>query len=321
MELLLKILRKIYTLSNRNVGKIKPQLDVEEASHRIYELLTGDKPVMIARYGAVELSVVYNYLGILSGEHPFRYIKGEQGQWWWNPRLMKQMENNAGFYPATPEKLSRFSKMMIEDSRELDLLGSWMPLESILQTNYINAKTTHLRFLEPFWSSEPWTKALKDKKVLIVHPFAKTIRHQYDNRVKLFNKEILPEFLSLTIIPAVQSIGQGDARFKNWFEALDWMKSEIDKSDYDVCLIGCGAYGFPLAAHVKRQGKKAIHLGGALQLLFGIIGARWENPEYGVKKWNIPKGQYSSLINEYWVRPDESERPETADNVEGACYW
>ena len=27
--------------------------------------------------------------------------------------------------------------------------------------------------------------------------------------------------------------------------------------------LGCGAYGFPLAAHVKRMGKKAIHMGGS----------------------------------------------------------
>ena len=53
------------------------------------------------------------------------------------------------------------------------------------------------------------------------------------------------------------------------------MENEIDKHDYEVCLIGCGAYGLPLAAHVKKQGKKAIHIGGALQLLFGIMGKRW----------------------------------------------
>lgn len=46
----------------------------------------------------------------------------------------------------------------------------------------------------------------------------------------------------------------------------------MDKVEYDVCLIGCGAYGFPLAAHAKRTGHKAIHLGGSLQLLFGIAG-------------------------------------------------
>ena len=58
------------------------------------------------------------------------------------------------------------------------------------------------------------------------------------------------------------------------------MKAQIDKEDFDICLIGAGAYGFPLAAYVKRKGKKAVHLGGALQLLFGIKGSRWEDPNH-----------------------------------------
>ena len=44
----------------------------------------------------------------------------------------------------------------------------------------------------------------------------------------------------------------------------------MNKTDYDICLIDCGAYKFPLAAHAKRQGKKAIHLDGSLQLLSKI---------------------------------------------------
>lgn len=87
----------------------------------------------------------------------------------------------------------------------------------------------------------------------------------------------MPDF-DLITIKAVQSLGGGE-QFQSWFDALDWMKAEIDKHDYDICLIGCGAYGFPLAAHVKRLGKKAFHLGGALQLVFGIRGRRWENPK------------------------------------------
>lgn len=123
------------------------------------------------------------------------------------------------------------------------------------------------------------------------------------------------------MIKAVQSLGEGDSRFSDWFEALRWMENEIDKRDYDVCLIGCGAYGLPLAAHVKRRGKQAIHLGGALQLLFGIKGKRWEDPMYGVKEWRIPQGSYSSLINEYWVRPDSTDTPKSSIAVEGGCYW
>jgi hypothetical protein len=90
------------------------------------------------------------------------------------------------------------------------------------------------------------------------------------------------------------------------------MKSEIDKTEYDICIIGCGAYGLPLAAHVKRMGKKSIHLGGVTQLLFGIKGKRWE--EYIV--W-----PYMNLFNEHWIRPGERSSVKNGNSVEGGCYW
>ena len=97
------------------------------------------------------------------------------------------------------------------------------------------------------------------------------------------------------------------------------MEEQIDKVDYDVVLIGCGAYGLPLAAHCKRQGKKVIHLGGVLQLLFGIRGNRWERDTYG-KGW--PGIDYSKLLsNPYWVRPLEMEVTKNAKKVEEGCYW
>ena len=82
------------------------------------------------------------------------------------------------------------------------------------------------------------------------------------------------------------------------------MKSEIDKCDYDVCLIGCGAYGFPLAAHVKHKGKQAIHLGGTLQLLFGIKGNRWFDPNsFLYPKFNPHCSHLlcNSLISNIWI--------------------
>ena len=33
------------------------------------------------------------------------------------------------------------------------------------------------------------------------------------------------------------------------------MKMQMDEEDYDIALIGCGAYGMSLAAHAKRKGK------------------------------------------------------------------
>jgi hypothetical protein len=92
------------------------------------------------------------------------------------------------------------------------------------------------------------------------------------------------------------------------------MKDEMDKISYDIALIGCGAYGFPLSAHAKRTGHKAVHLGGALQLLFGINGKRWDkfyNTDY----------DYSTLPNDYWISPGDDFKPKTFEKVEDGCYW
>lgn len=89
------------------------------------------------------------------------------------------------------------------------------------------------------------------------------------------------------------------------------MKDEISKLDFDIALIGCGAYGMCLAAHVKRMGKQAVHLAGWTQMLFGVYGERWIKDQ--------PK--YSKYINDYWIRPLESEKPKGAEKVENGCYW
>lgn len=68
------------------------------------------------------------------------------------------------------------------------------------------------------------------------------------------------------------------------------------------------------SAHVKRMGKKAVHMGGSLQLLFGIKGKHWENPDYN------PVYNYAQLVNEHWVYPAEEEKPKNALSVEGGCY-
>jgi hypothetical protein len=166
--------------------------------------------------------------------------------------------------------------------------------------------------LEPYLQEFPWSIALKDKKVLVIHPFNETIESQYHlNRENLFkNPNVLPAFKSLQTIKAVQTIAGQKSEFKDWFAALDYMKGEIDKRDFDIAIIGCGAYGFSLAAHVKRIGKKAIHLGGPTQMLFGIKGKRWiENPNF------------SHIINEYFVFPNDADKVQHAQKVEGACYW
>jgi hypothetical protein len=90
---------------------------------------------------------------------------------------------------------------------------------------------------------------------------------------------------------------------------VESFKKQMDKISYDVAIIGTGASSLPLAAHAKKMGKKGIHLGGGVQILFGVKGGRWDN--------NI--GQY--YYNENWTRPYKDETPEKFKNIEGGCYW
>lgn len=287
--------------------------DPDRVAQKIYDALSSEAPCMIARFGSVELGCVCNYLAIQKPSL-LKYIRGVRDPWWWTNETIHFMKNNAGFFSPTEENLERFSKLMIKSMKSVDIMASWRHEEKVFEKELSQAYKIHLELLTPFWSSTPWTKALEGKKVLVVHPFVETMKKQYLKRELIhFNPDILPNF-ELKTLKAVQSIGgECQENFNDWFEALEYMQAEIDKIDYDICIIGCGAYGFPLAAHVKHHGKKAIHMGGATQLLFGIRGKRWENyfEEFDYRKW----------MNNHWVRPSQEETPVVANQIEAGCYW
>ncbi len=286
----------------------------QKASDLIKEKLLSDKPAIICRFGSVELHCVLNYYfiqkkgSLISKSNS--YIKGNSTAFWWEEETIKSMCNNAGFFPPSVKLLEKFSKLMLEDMKQVDVLGSWLKEEKLLSSFFTNAVKVRLPDLEPYYHQDPWTDALSGKKVLVIHPYTESITKQYANRHKLFSdKRILPEF-ELKTIKAVQSIANNKTEFKTWFDAYDSMCVHISKTDFDIAILGCGAYGFPLAAHIKRLGKKAVHLGGSTQILFGIKGKRWEEHEY-----------ISKLMNDNWVRPLQSEIPADHAKVEDGCYW
>lgn len=317
-KFILKILRRIYLIINPDSDSFgrnwKMFSSKDYANELIYQKLMDEKPCMIARFGSTEMLCLVNYIGVKYPEkykNYSSYIKSLTPPWWWEKSAINQIQQWSGFFPGEISHIERFCETMITDIPQIDILGSWLNQESFFANELLNSKKVVLEDLEPFFSLNPWTRALEGKKVLVVHPFAETINEQFLKRKFLFENNLLPDFKLITI-KAVQSIAGAKTEFADWFEALDSMKNKIDKTDYDICIIGAGAYGFPLAAHVKRMGKKAIHLAGVTQLLFGIKGKRWER--YIV--W-----PYMNLYNENWVRPGENEKPKNAQIVEGACYW
>lgn len=320
MDLKLKMLnaaKRFFTQESFAICNDYVQKSGQMANDYIYESLNAmpSKPLMCAKFGTTELGVVCAYE--IKHRYPLKaylddFLHGRVSVY--HKNILDSLCRLSGFFPNNLQLGEKFYNLVLEDMREIDVLASYIYEEKYIN-KYLNCVKVDLDgYYAPFMWQNPWTKYLKGKKVLVVHPFVDSIRYQYEhNREKLFdNPDVLPEFKELLTVKAVQTISdQQDERFDTWFDALQFMKNEISKLDFDIALIGCGAYGMCLAAHVKRMGKQAVHLAGWTQMLFGVYGERWIKDQ----------PQYSKYINEYWIRPLESEKPKGAEKVENGCYW
>lgn len=279
-------------------------LTKDEFNTFIRNRLLEGAPFMVARFGSQEARATAWALGVSRG-----YDRSIPNY------VQRRMSVGPGFFPADDSHIRCFGELMAESAQDLDGLAYW---DSFMQQWLLEEvcpkgmAISYLESLEPYRNQgNPWSSALEGRKVLVVHPFAHSIERQYRKRRLLFsNPAVLPDFDLATIIPPQTIAGNRDSRFESWFEALQWLEDEVERANFDVAIIGCGAYGFPLASHVKSMGKQAIHLGGATQLLFGIKGKRWDERPIS-----------SEIYNEYWVRPSDDERPPSASTVEDGCYW
>ena len=315
----------LYRLSKKTIPFLKKKnrftfvLNRKEKNDTTNSLITKkileNKPYMFARYGSTESRAILNFLlqknKISEVSAIIKHITGKMNIYWKNhPKFLNNLVELSGFFPKEEKQLEEFVNLYINESKQLDLLGIWNEYEEFLDVPE-ETKLCKIRELEPWFYDEPWTVALEGKKVLVIHPFEETIKTQYQRKDELYkNSKILPNF-ELKTIKAVQTLAGEKSEFNNWFEALESMKSQMNNIDFDVAIIGCGAYGFPLAAHAKKLGKIGIHLGGVTQLLFGIKGSRWENwTHYTELRKNNGKD---------WVYANEI--PKDYKKVEHGCYW
>lgn len=303
-------------------GLLSPFFEQKEQKHLLYDkmgqdasdyikaLLQSDKPVMICRFGSTELTAIVNYKLDISFSNAFKFVAKKIDSIGYAKNTAGNMYQLSGFFPSDKKNLDKFSRYMIEIMPMADVLGSWRVEEKLFEKELKKTVKVPLADLEPYFHRNPWSEVLEGKKVLVIHPFEESILLQYQKHDLLFqDKSVLPHF-HLETIKSVQSLGNVPSGFETWFDALEYMKNEIDKRDFDIAIIGCGAYGFPLAAHVKSIGKKAVHLGGATQILFGIKGKSWEE-----------RNDFNCFFNQYWVHPSPSEVPANHQKVEDGRYW
>ena len=273
---------------------------IKEGNDLIRKAIKDQRPYVAGKMGAVEQQIMIHHCYNIP----------------WNDNLRWHASNHAGITPPNDSNLKLFSEIYLESLSNLDLLSIWFPdnlgsNEFVISEKFCpNAEfTAGLQSLEPFYHEQPWSSALEGKKVLVVHPFEESIRDQYSKRDLIFeDKTILPEF-NLITFKTYQTHGGGNTDL-HWDVCYYDMVDKIKNIDYDVALVGCGAYGLPICNFIKKQGKSAIHVGGGLQIMFGIKGNRWDS---------MPS--VNKYYNEHWKRPYDSEKTRNHQVVEGSTYW
>lgn len=270
------------------------------------EMFAKDEPFACGKMGHSELVTLYNYWVFAKDNKPIQ----------WDNSIVSQIINNAGVFPASDLVLQQFVQEFTNSLSYMDSMALWSGFNpqfehDVIKTQSPNCTFIDLQTIEPFYTGAPWTEHLEGKNVLVVSPFTASIEKQYVNREKLWkDPRILPKFNLKTIQHQHSPNIHTGSKYANWLEMVEDIKTQMSKIDYDICLVGTGASSIPLTAYAKKQGKKAIHLGGPLQILFGIKGGRWDSGSIG-----------KYFYNEYWTRPTLKEVPLNHKYIENGCYW
>lgn len=296
MNSMIQRMRRFF-INRKAAIKAVPTLSPEECNQTIAKMIQTNAPALIGRIGWVE--------GYCTGK---LLLEGKLSE-----KEQKILQSPAGVFPMTSDHLQKFAATYLDAISHADLLGLMdAPFHGWLIKTYAKkSKLAELSALEPYFFNDPWSSQLQGKTVLVVHPFTASIEKQYLTvREQIFdNPKMLPGF-TLKLIKTPQTVPNNKTEYSSWIEALALLKKKVQCENFDVAILGCGAYGLPLGATIKKMGKVAIHLGGATQLLFGVSGGRWRDS---------PK--FQKIMNDSWSPPLEEERPIGWKEIEGGGYW
>ena len=284
-------------------------LNITDSNNEIIKLILKNEPFSIVRLGiGAESYISIEYL--LTNKINIKYLQTSV--------------NLNGVYSKTLnlKHFELFCQKYNEAIKECDLLACFnstniTDIQNIFNKRY-KLSNIHSRSLEPFYTvldnQIPWSHYLKDKKVLIINPFVESFQKQLKNKFQIFkDKKIFLDDQEFIFYKAYQTIA-GNHIHDSWGETFKIMCDDIKNIDFDIALLGCGGYGLPLCDFIKRElNKSAIYIGGGLQLLFGVMGHRWEI-----------RDDWKKIIRENntkFIRPSKEEMCENFKTIENGCYW
>lgn len=233
-------------------------------------------------------------------------------------------ERHSGIFPADAEFIDQFTGRYVEQFQMLDYLGVFGAKQEgeIIQHYRITAKIIPYRGIRPDRSmpSRPdhcYLPLFKDRRLLLIAPFANLLKERA--RPETFQAVWARSgktWFSPSAVTAIEiPYGYKEADhggFESCLAMFDHVAGLMAQSDFDVALIAAGALGIPFAAQAKRLGKVGISLGGELQMVFGVAGARWRSKT----SWQ------TTHFNEAWIdMPSQYHPPNKEFLSDRGAYW
>lgn len=291
-------------------------MNLTDSNYEIIKLIENNKPFSIVRLGiGNETFLTHDY--ILTNTINERRLHAK----------LKSLYN-AGIYSKTKDisKILLYVQSLNNAIKNSDLLACFVNhSEKMTDIQHFFSNKYHLpqiysRVLEPFYQIQeqttPWSHYLLGKKVLIINPFVKSFERQVSNNFQMFkdqNKKLFLDGQEFIFYKSFQTIA-GNHVHEDWFETFTIMCKDIEQLEFDIALLGCGGYGLPLCDFIKTKlNKSAIYVGGGLQLLFGVMGKRWENN----KMWQ----EIINTNDTKFIKPSGDELCNNLTTIEGGCYW
>ena len=237
-------------------------------------------------------------------------------------KMCRILKNNAGIQLSNIPSILKYATMYLNAFAGSDTYFEWDPTGRLQflkeHQEFINQKCNNKT---KFWGytldvfhniyNNPWTRALKGKRLLIISPFINSMKEKLNILPQIYGVDLFPECSFIFIKPpqthASNPANEFDIELDNFMNQIKKIKQH-----FDIALCSCGGYGNLVCYEIYKLNKSAIYIGGVLQMYFGIYGKRWlqERPDI-----------LRLFINKHWTRPSKEETPDGYQNIEGGCYW
>lgn len=252
------------------------------------ELMNNEKPFFFARIGGSDYDIVKNIF-----KHRFLLNNNL-----FYKNFLNTAKNYNGYFDFDSDKnqFLKYLDVLIQTYKDSDAASycnsdmiekfSKGYCDNFVLKNMNNKLLINYTFFEDV---RPFLRSFKiwgaNKKILIISPFSESILYQKNRLNKIHKNYTFPDFELITYNTSITYNNEFDTeeslniKTRNWNDECNRMALDIELLDFDIALLSCGSYAMFLGDFIKtKMSKKAIYVGGILNVYFGIYGGRYDLP-------------------------------------------